>query len=331
MATLKDVAKLACVDVSTVSRALSNTSYVHPETKKRILAAVKKLSYHPNILAKALREGKRHTIGIIIPRLHLTVFGAIAQGIEEAARKKGYSCIICHTEDDSEIEKASLTRLRNGLVDGIVVAGTGFNNHLIRDIHASGIAITQVIRRQDSSLSSVLVDYRKNGYEAAKYLRNKGCSNIGLINGPMTLAPYKERYDGYLAAAHEFNMPVITAASKLPVNTLEYGYKAAAELLKRNPQLDGIMAAVDAQGIGAMRLLKEKAIKVPEQIKVISLTGHIIGSMLETSLTAMELPSNEIGIKAALMNIEEIEAPDGQKPSAQTLVFPCQLIERESA
>lgn len=67
MATLKDVAKLACVDVSTVSRALSNTSYVHPETKKRILAAVKKLSYHPNILAKALREGKRHTIGIIIP------------------------------------------------------------------------------------------------------------------------------------------------------------------------------------------------------------------------------------------------------------------------
>ena len=70
MATLKDVAKLACVDVSTVSRALNNTSYVHPDTKARIFAAVKELSYQPNLLAKGLRQGKRNTIGVVIPRLH---------------------------------------------------------------------------------------------------------------------------------------------------------------------------------------------------------------------------------------------------------------------
>lgn len=67
--TLKDVAKLAAVDVSTVSRALNNTSYVHPETKKRILAAVETLSYRPNLLAKGLRQGKRHTLGVVVPRL----------------------------------------------------------------------------------------------------------------------------------------------------------------------------------------------------------------------------------------------------------------------
>ena len=89
MATLKDVAKLACVDVSTVSRALNNTSYVHPDTKERIYAAAKELGYHPNIMAQALRQGKRHTIGVVVPRLHLAIFSEILQGIEQTARSMG--------------------------------------------------------------------------------------------------------------------------------------------------------------------------------------------------------------------------------------------------
>lgn len=86
MATLKDVAKLACVDVSTVSRALNNTSYVHPDTKAKIYAAAKELGYHPNIMAQALRQGRRHTIGVVVPRLHLAIFSEILQGIEEGPR-----------------------------------------------------------------------------------------------------------------------------------------------------------------------------------------------------------------------------------------------------
>ena len=74
MATLKDVAKLACVDVSTVSRALNNTSYVHPDTKARVYAAAKELGYHPNIMAQALRQGRRHTLGMVVPRLDLAIF-----------------------------------------------------------------------------------------------------------------------------------------------------------------------------------------------------------------------------------------------------------------
>ena len=90
------------------------------------------------------------------------------------------------------------------------------------------------------------------------------------------------------------------------------------------------MAAVDAQGIGALRALKEKGIKVPDQIRVISLTGHIIGNMLETSITSMEMPAREMGMKAAQMTIEEIESPSDQKPSPQHLVFSSSLVERES-
>ena len=89
MPTLRDVAKLACCDVSTVSRALNNNPCVHAETKKRIMAAVEKLSYRPNLLAKGLRQGKRHSVGIVVPHLHLSVFSMIAQSIEATLGKQG--------------------------------------------------------------------------------------------------------------------------------------------------------------------------------------------------------------------------------------------------
>ena len=114
MATLKDVARLACVDVSTVSRALNNTSYVHPDTKARIYAAAKELGYHPNVMAQALRQGRRHVIGVVVPRLHLAIFSEILQGIEREAGQLGYSTLICFTEDDPKAEKDCLNRLRGG-------------------------------------------------------------------------------------------------------------------------------------------------------------------------------------------------------------------------
>lgn len=135
MPTLRDVAKLACCDVSTVSRALNNNPCVHAETKKRIMAAVEKLSYRPNLLAKGLRQGKRHSVGIVVPHLHLSVFSMIAQSIEATLREAGYSAFLCSVEDNPIAERDSLNRLRNGLVDGIIIAGTGKNKNLIRDIH----------------------------------------------------------------------------------------------------------------------------------------------------------------------------------------------------
>lgn len=331
MATLKDVARLACVDVSTVSRALNNTSYVHPDTKARIFAAVKELSYQPNVLAQGLRQGKRHTIGVVIPRLYLTLFAEITQSIELESRKLGYATLLCHTEDDPAIEKECLNRLRNGFVDGIIIAGTGRNSRLIRDIHASGIAVTQIVRKQDSSISSVIADYDACGYETVKYLYSKGCREIGLINGSTSLAPYRERYNGYHRAIEELGLSETCAVSLEPGNSFDYGYQCTEELLSQNPDLDAIMAAVDIQGMGALRALKDRGLRVPDQVRLVSLTGHSIGGLLETSMTSLEIPAREIGERATNMIIKEIEAPGDGKPSIQHLVFTAALIERESS
>lgn len=330
MATLKDVAKLACVDVSTVSRALNNTSYVHPDTKARIYAAVKELSYQPNVLARGLRQGKRHTIGVVVPRLHLAIFSEIVQGIESEARKVGYATLICNTEDDPKIEKECLNRLRNGFVDGIIIAGTGRNNHLLRDIKSSGIAVAQIVRQQDPSMTSIVADYEACGYEAVKFLAAKGCKQIGLINGSIHWAPYKGRYIGYSRAIQELQLPENCCECLLPVNSFEYGYECTSRLLDSCPDLDAIIAAVDVQGLGAIRALKGQGISIPEQVRLISLTGHTVGGMLETSMTSLEMPAREMGEKATKMILEEIEAPSGQKPSPQHLVFSAVLAERES-
>ncbi|MEG0911748.1 MAG: LacI family DNA-binding transcriptional regulator [Ruthenibacterium sp.] len=331
MATLKDVARLACVDVSTVSRALNNTSYVHPDTKVRIFAAVKELSYQPNVLAQGLRQGKRHTIGFVVPRLYLTVFADIAQSVELEARKRGYATLICHTEDDAAIEKQCLNRIRNGFVDGIIIAGTGHNGHLLRDIHSSGMAVLQIVRKQEASISSVIADYDACGYDTVKYLVSKGCREIGLINGSTDLAPYRERYNGYHRAMEEAGLPETIAVSTEPSNSFQYGYQCAEELLDQNPELDAIMAAVDIQGMAVMRALKKRGIRVPEQIRLVSLTGHSVGELLETSMTSLEIPAAEMGEKATQMLIGEIETASDAKPSIQHLVFSASLVERESS
>ena len=331
MATLKDVAKLANVDVSTVSRALNNTSYVHPETKKKIYAAVEQLSYRPNLLAKGLRQGKKHTIGVVVPSINVSIFGEIVQGVEKQARKQGYSILICSTNDDPAIEEDCLNRLRYGLVDGILIASTGQNLRLMRDIQTSGILVMQIVRQQDKCFSSVVADYQLCAYQAVKYLYRKGCRNIGFINGNKEIIPYRERYKGYHKAMKEQGMEEYLTKSATPRGDyFQDGYKGVSQLLEQNEKIDGIMAALDMQGIGVLRALKDKGIKVPDQVRVISLTGHSIGGMLETTMTSLEIPAYEMGEKITNMMIESLEAEPDKRPSVQHRVFVASLVERET-
>jgi LacI family transcriptional regulator len=331
MATLKDVAKLANVDASTVSRALNNTSYVHPETKKRILAAVKQLSYQPNVLAQGLRQGKRHTLGVIVPRLELTVFAGAIRGAESMAHKRGYELLICTTDDDPDIERECLNRLRNGFVDGILIAGTGKNKHLLRDIQASGIQIVQMVRKADKNISSVVADYESSAYDSTNYLIGQGCQKIGLINGPMEISPYQSRYRGYSQALREHGLREYLATSVPPYSSFQYGYQCAEKLLRDTPDLNAILAAVDIQGIAVLRFLKEHRISVSQQIKLISLTGHSIGRMLQTAMTSWEIPAEEIGKTATWMLVKAIESPVKTEPCAKHITYQATLMKGETA
>lgn len=335
MSTLKDVARLADCHPATVSRALNNVSYVHPETRARIMAAVAELNYHPNVIVKSIRKGKRRTIGVVIPNVRLSIFGDIAQTIDTEAHEAGYSVMFCHTNDDPKIEYGYLDRLRSGLVDGIIIASTGRNMSLIRDIHNQGLAVVQIIRRQDESLSSIVSDYEGGSYDAVHYLYSKGCRKIGLVNGPshgrFALKPYRTRYDGYKRAVLELGLSEICEYTDGIINGYESGGQCIEKMIDENPGLDAVMTAIDSYGMAALRIMRERNISVPEQIKIVSLTGCFVGHLLEKSLTSFELPAVEIGENAARMAIAEIEAPRDKKPSIQHLTFAASLSERESS
>ena len=326
MATLKDVAKLACVDISTVSRALNNTGYVHPDTKKRVYAAAKELGYHPNVMAQALRQGKRHTIGVIVPSFFLSVFAGIVMGINQEAQKQNYAVLLCNSSDDPAIEKECLNRLRSGFIDGLIIGSTGRNAHLIQDIQASGTPIVQVIREQVPRINSIVADYE----ETVQYLYGLGSRSIGFLGGNKKITPFRDRYAGYQRAIQELGLPELTIPSSFVGHSFEHGYREAQELLFQYPQLDAIITSVDSQGLGVLRLLKEQKKRVPEDIRVVSLTGHTIGALLETSMTAMEIPAIEIGVSAVKMLLEEINAPEDTHPIPKRLVFTAELVERES-
>ena len=329
MATLKDVAKLANVDISTVSRALNNKGYVHEETKKRIIEAVEELSYHPNILAKGLRQGKKHTIAFVVPRIAITIYSDMIAPFSEAARKMNYECLICVSDDDVQQEKEILERLRGGTVDGIVISSTGKNNKLIREIKNEGVCILQAVRKQDESLSSIISDYYTTGYEAVRFLHMKGCRNIGLIIGNLSLHPYKERYAGYMKAVRELGLEPIVVMDETNPNKVHYGMNCADKLLDQYPALDGLLASVDSQGIGAIRELTQRGKRIPEDIRVMSLTGIRLGGFLETAMTAIEVPAGEIGETAAEIIIKDIESK-AERRTVKNLVFNSTLVERET-
>ena len=227
------------------------------------------------------------------------------------------------------VEKENLNRLRNGFVDGMIVAGTGQNTRIIRDI-AVEMPVVQVIRRYDLKMSSVVVDYTDIGYQSVRFLYKQGCRKIGLINGSEKIPPYADRYRGYKQAIKELDLPEITAERDSKLRGMKYGYDCAVKLIDENMELDAILAATDAQGMGAIRALKDNGLHTPQDVRVLSMTGHRVGDMLETSLTSVELPGFEIGQKAAAMVIEAIESDDKHKPAVQHLAFSATLIERES-
>ena len=158
----------------------------------------------------------------------------------------------------------------------------------------------------------------------------KGCRSIGLIAGAQHLAPYKGRYEGYRKAVAELGLEEITGSSDRIVNSFGYGYESARQLLDENPDLDAIIAAVDVQGLGAIRAAAERGLQIPEQIKIMSLTGHRVGRMLETTMTSMEMPAFQMGEAVAKLVIDEIEADPKHKPARRHINFATTLVERES-
>jgi DNA-binding LacI/PurR family transcriptional regulator len=329
MATIKDIARLTNVDISTVSRALNNSNKVHPQTKERIVQVAKELAYRPNVLAQGLKEKHTHTIALLLPSFEMSVFTSVAAGVEAAAREHDYTVFFCNTMDDSELENEYIDKLKNRFVDGFVCAVASSNSNVIERLKKDKIPLVLTVRIVDEPVDIFALNYFKAAYDATIHLIGKGCRNIAMLNGPIEALPFAERYQGYLQALSDHGIApdeqkIVNVSQSSPVN----GFEGMIGLLEKNSDIDGALVSTDALAIGAVRAIKRKGLRIAEDIKLIDCTGNPITAMLETPLTVMEMPGFKIGFHATKRLIDIIEGRGDRKPSV--VRFEAELIERES-
>ena len=192
MATMKDIASYVGVSVSTVSRVLNNSAPVDQETREKINQAILKLGYRPNVMAKALKEGKSKTIAFMIPNLENPIYPTLAMEAEEEARKRGYYCLISHTREDLKREEDYVNKLIPQ-VDGFLFS-TGLTGHLsksIQKLKTMQIPVVCLMRETEDTEDTFISNAVQGGYMATKYLIEHGYKEIVTLTGRSELALYQ--------------------------------------------------------------------------------------------------------------------------------------------
>ncbi len=328
MVNIKDVAAQAGVSTSTVSRALSGKTVVDPDTKKRVLQAVRDLNYQPNALAKGLKEGCTKTIGLVIPNLRNLLFPAAIRGITDVAKKHGYTLVLCNTDDDLEAEKLDVQNLRKRLVDGLIFSTATVASSYLLQLKENGYPIVLLIRHLDDALDSIIIDNYQGGYQATRFLLERGYRKIAIINGTMDLDLYRQRFAGYRAALAEMDIPFNDQLVVDDVIGWEDGCQAMLKLLDEGVMPDAVFGTSDPKAMGVIKALKERKLRVPEDVAVIGYDNLDMSQLLDPPLTTMSQPFYEAGSRAAERLIKLINNKVRSKPIVQKLQ--AELLVRQS-
>ena len=327
MTTIKKIAKLAGVSGATVSKIINGKDQnISNATRLRVLEIVAQEGYIPNGIAKSLRIKNTKTIGLIMPDVMNLFFSELARRIEDAAEEKGYSVILCNSDNGEIKEEKYLNILLEKKVDGVILTASDAGSN--KSLKRCSIPIVLVDRNIDidKRVGRITVDNEKGAYIATTYLIEKGCRNIGFISANTKTKPSAERLRGYEKALTEYNIDINKEITYFKSFQVETGYEGTLLILKKGI-IDSIFCANDLIAIGAIKALKENNIKIPEEIKIIGFDDIIISKYLDPPLTTIRQPINDLGQNAIDILINLIENRDKDI----TIVLDPILIERGSA
>ncbi|MDD2428558.1 MAG: LacI family DNA-binding transcriptional regulator [Eubacteriales bacterium] len=332
MVSMKEVARLANVSVSTVSRVLSGSVGVSEKRKARVTDAVRRLDYHPNELAKSLKMGHTHTIALMVPSIQNLIFPAIVRGVEDAARKAGYTVILCNTDEDIEEEKRYIARLRTRFIDGFIVASMLPDSDHIRQLHKDGFPVVLTSRLYDETMDAVGIDNEGAAYEATGYLVKTGCKRIVFAMGRPEIPLYKDRFEGYKRALKETDLPYDERLVLHERNGTGSFYRLLMDLIRSGVQFDGVFSSSDPKAYVLLRALHDAGLSIPQDVSVISIDNVDTSSQIEPPLSVISQPLYEIGELAARKLIRQIDykSRTGTLPPPQVDMLKTKLIVRKS-
>ncbi len=331
MATLKDVAALANVHPSTVSRAIRGVENIPitDKTRKKIMDAVKQLNYEPDQRARALRLGKSDTIGLIIPDISNSFFAEIAKSIEEESYKTGYNLVVCVTNENQDKEIKFVQNLLNRGIDGLIIAPAQDSYRHLMALKKKNYPFVLIDRCfEEFETNAVISDNEAAAFEAVEYLANLGHHRIAFLSGRPTIYTIRKRLEGYKNAVKLFELDKDSELISRGGFTVDDGYNETLKLLSLERPPSAILVSGNRITIGALKASVEKGFSIPEDISIIGFTDSIVAPYLMTPLSSISHPLQDMGRRAFELLLEHINSK-GTLPFSKIIVK-TQLHIRES-
>jgi LacI family transcriptional regulator len=328
--TIKDVAQLSGVSISTVSRVINGYSNVNDETKEVVEKAIEELAFRPNSLAKGLRSQKTKTLGLVVNNILNPIYSVMAQGIESTARKHGFQLFLCNSGADPDQEAEYLEALWNKRIDGLLISPTGSNKTLLNKYLKENIPVIQVDRKMDGLMAdSVLTDNVQGASQVVKHLLDKGYRKIAIIVGMQTVTTGMDRMKGYFNALAEFGLSPESSYIKIGDFTEETGFKLMKELLSLPNSPDSVFVGNNLMARGAMLAIREAKLKIPNNLAFVMFDNPDWTQLHDPPLTVVEQPTYQLGVQAAELLFKRLNDPR-RINEPEVIMLENKLIIRES-
>ncbi|WP_139955968.1 LacI family DNA-binding transcriptional regulator [Flavicella sediminum] len=331
--TIKDIANVLGLSTSAISKALNNDSRISEKTKIAVRQVAENLNYQPNHLASALRSGKSRLVGVIIPRNNSNFFSSVLEKIEEVLNEKGYNIIITQSNESFEKECKCIESLLFTQVDGIIASMANETTDLsyYEKIKAKGIPLVLFDRGEmELKVDYVGIDDYKTSFKIIDHLVAQGCKRIAHMGGFDGTRVYGNRIKGYKDALTKNEIAIdktIISNSKLRI---EDGRKIMEELLELPNRPDAVYAAGDFAALGALQVLNENKIKVPEEISLVGFSNERFTSYVVPAISTVDQNSAEIGKLAAEAFLNRIDNPI-EEGGVNKIIIETELLIRDSS
>ncbi len=294
MATIKDVAKLAGVSICTVSRTLAGKDRIRPQTKERVMEAVRRLDYKPNYSARSLKTGSTETLGLIVPDITNYYYPKIAKSIEEYAGQQGYMILLCNADDDLQKEKRLVDTLKNRGVDGVIVLPCSRHIEHFESLREADIPFVFLNRNFFGVENCVPSDNFFGAYEMTKYVLEKGHRKIVAAYLSFENNIYQERYEGTLEALDEYGLKSCAENFLFNIKNVEDAASRLQRLFQSKACPTALVASNDMICIGAYSAASRCGLRIPQDISVTGYDDIVTAEYMMPPLTSFRQPEDEM-------------------------------------
>ncbi len=320
MTTIKDVAKLARVSITSASYALNDTGTISEDTRKRVLKAAEELNYHPNAFARHLKKRKTSTIGVFISRFGGSFYEEILEGIHDAVLNTDYELIVC--PETHTISKLLTQRQ----IDGAIVFDSKINSDILLKLASKRFPIVVLDRYLESDyLLPLLLDNEQGAKEVFNHLYEQGARRIFFVSGALDSFDNQERMKAFASEADKKRVSIQHYNGNF---TEKSGYAIARMIIETNDLPEAVFCANDQMAIGFIKAMKEHQLKAPDDIAIVGFDDIQIAKYMQPTLSTIGASRLTWGAAAATQLIDFLETGN---PFPKPYRIGTQLIQRESS